>query len=350
LNLQYLRRELPRFAGEVERLGQFLERLGEARHGADRVSTIVRDLRAFSRVDHTPRGPTDLRRVLSSALKVAAPELANRARIVEDYAQVPLVEGDASRLEQVFLNLVVNAAQALNGQDPEHDEIRVTLRAEEPARVVVEVSDNGAGIAPDVLDRVFDPFFSTKPIGVGTGLGLPICHSIVTSLGGDIRVQSELGRGTTFRVTLPALAAADHRPAYLPTPMPSLSERSRSRVLVVDDELPLASMLSRVLADDHAVRITSSAREALEILLGSEEFDLVLCDLLMPGMSGMDLYRELREQRPGLERRLVFMTGGAFTPRASDFLASVPNARIEKPFDLKQVRRLVREIERALTR
>jgi CheY-like chemotaxis protein len=118
-------------------------------------------------------------------------------------------------------------------------------------------------------------------------------------------------------------------------------------VLVVDDELPLASMLSRVLSDEHEVIIATSAREALDELT-QKTFDVVLCDLLMPVMSGMDLYRELKERLPGTEQRMVFMTGGAFTPRAAEFLTTVPNPRLEKPFDLNQVRQLVRKLSRPL--
>jgi DNA-binding NtrC family response regulator len=115
-------------------------------------------------------------------------------------------------------------------------------------------------------------------------------------------------------------------------------------VLVIDDELPVASMLGRVLGDEYDVQLSTSGREALDLLLGEMGFDVVLCDLLMPGMSGMDLYRKLSTQRPGAEKTLVFMTGGAFTPRAAEFLATVPNPRIEKPFDLHKMRRLVRDL------
>jgi two-component system cell cycle sensor histidine kinase/response regulator CckA len=216
----------------------------------------------------------------------------------------------------------------------------VSLRAE-GERVIAEVADNGPGIEGPMLSRVFDPFFTTKP-GVGTGLGLPICHSIVKRLGGEIEVASTKGVGTVFRVSLPVRAR--FRPQRVLTPPPSAAKTTRARVLVVDDELPLASMLSRVLSDEHDVFIATSAREALEQLRRRPDFDVVLCDLLMPAMSGMDLYRELKNQLTGLEERMVFMTGGAFTPRAAEFLASVPNLRLEKPFDLNQVRQLVRKL------
>jgi PAS domain S-box-containing protein len=346
LNLQYLLRELPQIGGNAARLSQLSERLAEAQHGTERVSTIVRDLRTFSEGDEEARGPVDLKRVATSAIKVASAQLRARATLVEEYAEdLPFVYGNAARLEQVFLNLLINAVQALPDGQNQRYEIRVTLRRDGTERVVAEVADTGSGIPSDVLDRVFDPFFTTKPAGTGTGLGLPICHRIVTSLGGEIGVKSRLGQGTVFRVSFPVSKEYAPAPKRSTTPPPGTVHAPRGRVLVVDDELPVASMLGRVLGDEHDVRIATTAREALSLLL-EEEFDVILCDLLMPGMSGMDLHAELSTARPGLEKRLIFMTGGAFTPRASEFLAAVPNHRIEKPFDLREMRRLVRETAR----
>jgi PAS domain S-box-containing protein len=340
LNLEYLIRELPKLAQDQTQLGRLIERLSEARHGAERVSAIVRDLRAFSREERDERAPVDLRRVLSSAAKIAAPEIAARGRLVEQYQDSSRVLANAARLEQVFLNLLINAAQALPA-DQQSGEVCVSLGSH-GERVLVEISDTGAGIPPELLDRVFDPFFSTKPIGIGTGLGLPICHAIVTALGGEISVQSQPGRGTMFRVSLPKLRELPQSFTPAPGSLPQVAG-PRARILIVDDELPVASMLARVLTEQHDVRVSTSGAEALALLL-AEEFDVVLCDLLMPGMSGMDLHRELAEKRPGMEGRLVFMTGGAFTPRAAAFLAGVDNARLEKPFDLARMRRMVLEL------
>lgn len=346
LNLQYLLRELPRFDGEPDRLAHLIDRLDEARHGAERVSTIVRDLRAFSgKSEQDERSAVDLRRVLASAMKVAENQITARAELVEQFEDdVPPVHANAARLEQVFLNLLINAAQAVPPGEKEKHRVRVALGVDEAGKVVAEVADTGAGIAPELLDRVFDPFFTTKPIGIGTGLGLPICHSIVTALGGEINVESAVGKGTVFRVVLPAYRQKYQKPVRSLTPPQLTAHEHRSRVLVVDDELPVASMLGRVLGDEFDVQLSTTGRQALDLLLGDSEFDVVLCDLLMPGMSGMDLYHQLAAQRPGMEQRLVFMTGGAFTPRAAEFLATVPNPRIEKPFDLHQMRRLVRRL------
>ncbi len=348
LNLQYLLRELPQLTASEQRLEQLLDRLKEAQHGAERVSSIVRDLREFSSTDQEQVNPVDLRLVLAAAIKVAGSQIAARARLVESYEDVPTVRGNAAKLEQVFLNLLTNATQALPPGHPEHHEIRVTLKADGPGSATVEISDTGSGIPPELLDRVFDPFFTTKPAGVGTGLGLPICHNIVSSLGGEIRARSELGKGTSFRVSLHVMHAEPISYHATPTPFAAVTPVSgrRGQVLVVDDELAVANMLSRLLSDEHDVEVRTTGQEALELLLGDREFHVVMCDLLMPGMSGMALYEQLAAARPGLERRLVFMTGGAFTHRAAEFLNTVDNPRVEKPFDVRKVRRLVRELAR----
>jgi PAS domain S-box-containing protein len=354
LNLQYLMRELPRFDGDETRLQGLLERLAEAEHGARRVSTIVGDLRTLARPEETNREPVAVPKALSAAIKVAGVELRRRARVIEVYENVPYVDASPTRLEQVFVNLLVNAGHAVKEGRPDDNEIRVAAFGQ-GGQVVVEVSDTGTGISPETLGRVFDPFFTTKPRGLGTGLGLPISRGIVKSLGGEITVTSVVGVGTTFRVTLPALPDDDPRlappaeDAHIstvgPLPDPSL-RRARARVLVVDDEPLVADMLRRTLADGHDVTVATDARTALDFVLSGAEFDLIFCDLLMPRMSGMDLYTALRAERPGVEDRIVFMTGGAFTERAAAFLATVPNRKMSKPFDLDELERVVSKAAR----
>jgi PAS domain S-box-containing protein len=212
-NLGYLAKRVERLANDAPNvdLDEIIEACEEARGGAERVQTIVDDLRAFSRVDDQKMGPVDVHGVLESSLKLAGTELQRRARLVKDFASVPPVRASDSRLGQVFLNLLVNAIQALpEGGDRDDQEIRLATRLEH-GYVMVEVRDSGPGIPSEIMDRVFDPFFTTKPVGVGTGLGLSICHSIVTTLGGEIHVESGTGGGTTFRVLLPADVPPDER-------------------------------------------------------------------------------------------------------------------------------------------
>ncbi len=233
LNLQYLIREIPKLGTSDDRIGQLVERLREARHGAERVSAIVRDLRTFSRADEESVGAVELRRVLLSAIKVARSQLMDRGQIIEILDDVPMVRGNASRLEQVFLNLLINAIQALSGTSSEANVIRIRVARAGDYVVVVEITDTGVGIPPQHLDRVFDPFFTTKPVGLGTGLGLPICHSIITKMGGAISVSSEVGKGSTFRIKLPI--EREEQVTMVRTPTPPLARAlQRVRVLVVE--------------------------------------------------------------------------------------------------------------------
>jgi len=343
LNLEWIARKLPDLKRDPSSMEGLMAMLDEARQGAERVSTIVRELRSFSRADGDSRHPVDLARVVQSAIRMVGNEIRYRARVVTSFETVRPVWGNEARLEQVVVNLLLNAAQAMPEARSEENEIRVELRPDGDRQAVLEVHDNGAGIAPEVLPRIFDPFFTTKPVGLGTGLGLSICHGIVTTLGGQIAAYSEPDRGTTFRVVLPTSETiARDAPASTSRPPASQGGR-RARVLVIDDELPIANTLRDLLAPEHQVVAAASAREGL-VQLDAEEFDVVFCDLMMPGMSGIELYERVRTQRPGLEQRIVFMTGGAFTTRAAEFLASVDNLRVEKPFSLGLIESIVRDM------
>jgi PAS domain S-box-containing protein len=311
------------------------EQLRRAREGAQRVRRIVRDLKSFSRADEETIAPTDLRKSLDTAITLVFNEIKHRARLVKEYDGLPAVRANEARLGQVFINLLVNAAQAMPEGNIEQNVLRVVGRADAVGNAVVEIHDTGCGIPPENLDRIFEPFFTTKPIGEGTGLGLAICHGIVTSLGGTLTVQSEVGKGTIFRILLPAArsegAAAQSAPRALPRPA------LRGKVLIIDDEKDLTDVTTDGLAALHDVRATQDAREALEWLAAGERFDLILCDMMMPLMTGMEFYTRLAAQVPQQADMVVFMTGGAFTPRAREFLARLPNLRLEKPFDLNHI-------------
>ncbi|WNG44561.1 histidine kinase [Archangium minus] len=212
-NLDYVQQQLVRTAGTStpEEHQELLEALADARDGAERVRLIVRDLKVLSHPNDMERGPVDIVATLRGAVKVAAHELRDRARLVETLDAVAPVNGHTARLCQVFLNLLINAAHAISPGRAEQNEIRLSVRMCDAHRVVVEVSDTGCGIPPEHLDRIFNPFFTTKPVGVGTGLGLSVCHGIVTALGGELSVESEQGRGSTFRVHLPVYEADEPR-------------------------------------------------------------------------------------------------------------------------------------------
>jgi CheY-like chemotaxis protein/anti-sigma regulatory factor (Ser/Thr protein kinase) len=284
----------------------------------------------------------DLRAVMDSAAKMAAGELRPRAQLIRDYvADVPPVEGNEARLAQVFLNLIINAAQALPEGQPEQNEVRLTLRGHE-GQVVAEVRDTGCGIPPEVLGRIFDPFFTTKPVGVGTGLGLALCHAFISAMSGRIEVESQVGKGTVFRVVLPAASVPEQRSPQ--APQVQLSGMSRGRVLVVDDDPLVSAALRRTLVREHEVEVVLSSRQALELLISpAGDFDVILCDLMMPEMTGMELHAHLEESAPQRARRMVFITGGAYTPAARSFLERVNNPRVEKPFEPEKLRAQILE-------
>jgi signal transduction histidine kinase/CheY-like chemotaxis protein len=342
LNLEYLRQQLPRLAEEPGRLSDLMVRVRDACHGAERVATIVRDLRTFARGDDGSRGPVDLREIIEAAINIAGNTLKQSARIVRDYGDASLVEASANRLEQVFLNLLLNAAQALPNGDPERDEIRVRLYGDQQ-RVIAEISDTGSGIPDQVIGRIFEPFFTTKPVGVGTGLGLPICRSILAAHGGTIEVESRPGEGATFRIVLPASSTTRTSPRRTSS-RPLVSVGPRGRVLVVDDEVAVGSTLRLVLQREHDVQLATSGEEALRLLASGTDFHAIVCDLMMPGMTGVDLYEAIRAVHPGLEERMVFMTGGALLAKTEDFLSRVKNPLLEKPFDVPLVRRTLERL------
>lgn len=318
--------------------------LRDAHEAAERVSNIARDLKIFSRSSNEEqRGPVDIERVLESAVRMASNEIRHRASVVRHYDTVPPVHGNEARLGQVFLNLVVNASQAIPEGRASENTIKLSIRGGENNRVVVQISDTGSGMAPEIVSRIFDPFFTTKPDSVGTGLGLAICHRIVSSFGGDISVESRPGHGTTFSVSMPRAGTS------LPTveaPVAAQSIKRRGRLLVVDDEPMLCATIERILSSEHDVTILQSAKQALQLIERGDHFDLILSDVMMPQMTGIEFHQALLQIGPALADKVVFMTGGAFSAEASAFLDRFPHRTIDKPFKFTALRNLVQELMR----
>ncbi len=325
---------------EGTKLGDVRAALADVSEAAWRVRNIVRDLKVFSRADEERQGPVDVHAVLDSSARMAQNEIRHRARLVRNFGEVPWVEANESRLGQVFLNLFINAAQAIEGGTIEANEIRVSTALDPSGRVAIEVTDTGCGMSPTVAARIFDPFFTTKAIGVGTGLGLAICHRIVADCGGEITLHSEVGHGTTFRVLLlPARKIARRDPA----PVLPARRTGRARILVIDDEPAIGSVIQRALETEGNVETSTSAAAVLRQIADGARYDVIFCDLMMPDTTGMDFYAGLQRTVPELADRVVFLTGGAFTPRARAFLDTVTNVRLDKPFDLQSLRRVLRE-------
>jgi two-component system, cell cycle sensor histidine kinase and response regulator CckA len=345
--LAYVIANLSFIQEEVEELGETLsptkskglrELIAQAEDGAERVRVIIRDLKSFSRVDSADDGPVEIQRVLDSAVNMAWNEIRHRAQLQKRCADVPPVRGNEARLGQVFLNLLVNAAQAIPVGHAGDNQITLTVQ-QRGEQVIVEIADTGAGIARDVLPRIFDPFFTTKPVGVGTGLGLSICHNIVSGCGGEITVESTEGKGSTFRVSLPIALSKSLRPRAAPS-LPVQAQGRRLRILLVDDEPSVVRALQRALRE-HELVVAFSGAEAVEVLDSGQQFDLIFCDLMMAQLSGMEVFDIVKRRFPQLIDRFVFMTGGAFTQQAKDFLSGVSNPVVEKPFDIRALRLLV---------
>jgi PAS domain S-box-containing protein len=329
--------------GTVE-VGELRSMLLDVRTGGERVSEIVRSMRLLARGDTAQRERVNVNDCVEQSIAFAANTLRYRAQLIRELAPDLYVHAKASQLSQVIVNLLANAAHALPENAPRQNEIRVVTRRDGDL-VLIEVADNGPGIPESQQARIFEPFFSTKSASEGMGLGLSISRNIVEGLGGQISVRSEQGGGSVFCVSLPAAppvgAAAEQQPSAPPRPSGIVPAAARPRVLVVDDEAAIAGLLARALGNEAYEVTTVKGGHAALKALEAYRFDLILCDLMMPEMSGEDIYWEVTRRRPQLAHRFVFMTGGAFTPRGRQFLASVPAPVLEKPFRISDLLRCV---------
>jgi signal transduction histidine kinase/CheY-like chemotaxis protein len=347
-SLELMSKQLPEHDGTASALGsqptEWLRRqLERAQGGAERMRLIVRGLQAFTQADEEIVGVIDPRRTLDTSITLVSSEIRRRARFVTDYEALPAVRGNEARLGQVFLNLLVNATQAIPAGAAGHHEIRVSGCADAEGRAVVEIRDTGSGIDPDHLARIFDPFFTTKAPNVGTGLGLALCYAIIRSLDGQITVESEPGKGSVFRVVLPGVEAAV--PTAVPPTVVAPRTEPRGRLLFIDDEKDLCELMPDALARFHDVVTATCARQALALLAAGERFDVILCDVRMPEMTGIDFYMRLETENPAQASRVVLMSGG-FTHRPGDPPIALPRRLFKKPFQIEQILCLMREAPR----
>jgi C4-dicarboxylate-specific signal transduction histidine kinase/CheY-like chemotaxis protein len=337
-NLDYARAALA--APAPAALTDTTSALDDALDGAHRVRRLVHDLRTYSYSSEHAIDAVDVNAVVDSAIKLAANQIKHLAQLSVTCGAVPRVSANEPRLVQIVLNLLINAAQAIPEGDAEHNRLEVRTFAGADGRVAIAIRDTGCGIPPEVLQRIFDPFYTTKPIGVGTGLGLFICHGLVTSFGGEITVDSEVGHGSTFTVWLPAAALATDAPAAAPA---AQGETPALRLLVVDDDARVGRSIERLARGVHAVTVVTSGAEALARLARGEAFDLILCDIMMPEMDGPDFHAALGALDPTRLGSVVFMTGGTFTARTRDFVAGLTGKTLEKPFSRQALLAVIRE-------
>jgi signal transduction histidine kinase len=314
--------------GAPEHYSTIREALGHALTGATAVQRIVKSLSTFSRAGAEKREPIDVCRVLDLALDLTANEIRHRASLSKHYGPVPLVHADQGRLGQVFVNLLVNAAQSLDPAKIRTNRVQITTLTDAKGWAVVELRDTGSGISPAILSRIFDPFFSTKPIGTGTGLGLSICHGIVASLGGRIEVESKIDEGSLFRVVLPPIAAVESEPVAPASERPA----ARAHLLIIDDDAAVLRVLAQNCGRHYQVTTTTSAKDALVRISAGDRFDLIHCDLMMPELDGAAFAQKLAELAPEMVSRLALTTGGAFDDRGNALLEQRRYPVIHKPF------------------
>jgi PAS domain S-box-containing protein len=346
-NVQYVLDRLVERSSEGGKTDELVQLLRDALEGAGRIRSVVRDLRTFSRLESEEHGAVDMAEVVDSALAIVTNELKHRARVVKRYAAVAPVRGHSSRLGQVFLNLLTNAAQAIPAGHAASNEVRIDIEPGSESSVVVTIRDSGEGISPEVIGKIFDPFFTTKPVGQGTGLGLSICQRIVAEHEGTLEVESRRGEGATFRVSLPAMAVAPNAVSRPVPPADTETKAERASVLVVDDELGVLRIATLVLGDDHDVSVVRSGEAALAKIQAGERFDVIFCDMMMPTMAGPEVYERLRAIDEEQAARVVFMSGGVFSLEARAVLERLPNERLDKPFRAETLHALVRSVRDA---
>jgi len=255
---------------------------------------------------------------------------------------LPSLWADPDQLHQVVVNLITNAHQAMSEVPPPRCLTCITRYDPERARVILETTDTGPGIPPEIAARIFEPFFTTKPPGAGTGLGLSLCKGIVERHGGTIWVESQPGQGAIFRIELPveapAVATPITRPIETPLPLQAVA------ILVVDDEPTVAGVLAEMLSlDGHQVEIATNGVMALD-KLQERSYDLILSDLRMPELDGPGLYRELASRHPKLLRHIIFLTGDALSPQVQTFLEQTQVPSLHKPFTLEGLRRVIHQV------
>jgi two-component system cell cycle sensor histidine kinase/response regulator CckA len=315
-------------------LKEAIDSMKDIQFASERIRKIVSDLKFFSQPQTEIIKPVDINELLEWAVRLTSNQIRHCGVLKKKFTSKSMVSGSELRLGQVFANIILNATQSMEALEFENNLIEIST-SDQNGYVVVEIRDTGCGMSPEVMKRIFDPFFTTKPAGVGTGLGLSISRGIIHSMEGTIEVKSLVGKGSTFKVQLPRFL--ENHSEMDPEKQEILKLR-KSKVLIVDDEPLLLKLIYRTLSEDHEVVVKESSVEALQFIRANPSFDIILCDLMMPEMSGMELFDKVTENLPEMSERFAFMTGGAFTDTANQFIENMTNKKLDKPFtpsDLK---------------
>jgi len=314
--------------------------------GAQRVAAIIRKLLTFARQQKPEQRFANINEIISTTLDLRTYELAsNNIRVAFQPARdLPMTIVDPGQLQQVFLNLIINAETEMKLAKGGG---KLSIKTEQVDNTIrISFKDNGPGIAKENLERIFDPFVTTREVGQGTGLGLNVCHGIITEHKGRIWVESKLGRGATFIVELP-IVTEDSQLVLLEPTVEEPKKATKAKILVIDDEPVIRQFVSRVLSEEgHEVEALDNAKDALK-RIKSKRYSLILLDIKMPGIGGIELYKQFQGIAPSLKKRVVFITGDVMGKRTTDFLAKTKAPYMMKPFDAEQLKT---EINRILAR
>jgi PAS domain S-box-containing protein len=317
------------------------------RAAAERCARIVKTFLAMARQHKPQHTAVRINRIIEDSLEILGYSLrTGGVEVVTQFApDLPEIAADADQLHQVFINLIINAQQALADR-PEPRRLRISSCHDPYTKDIwVEVADNGPGIPEDIRSRIFDPYFTTKPVGSGTGVGLAVSLGIVEAHGGRLTVSCPPEGGAVFVVRLPVHAAeAVEAEAVVPEP----AGGGGKRILIVDDEPDVSALLADILANDrYGIDVAASGREALRLLAENDGYEAILSDLRMPEMDGPALYREIERRWPDLARKVIFVTGDSLSSNVQAFLGSARCPVIEKPFIPAEVRQKVAQLENA---
>lgn len=311
--------------------------------GMGRISSILRDLKNFSRIEQESVETVHVNEIVNASCNLVHNQIRHRAQLIKELGDVPTINADRNKLTQVLMNLLMNAAQAIpEGKTDAIVKIRSRVVGD---RIELDVVDSGVGIPDDVQKKIFEPFYTTKSRDKGTGLGLALCADIVRQHGGSIEVASELGRGSRFTVSVPrdtGLIPGEH---IVPVELTATVDSGRTgRILVVDDEMMLLKAYKRSLGRRHDVVLAHGGEEALAILAEDDAFDVIICDLMMPGIDGIRVFHSTVERTPGLRSRFIFCSGGAFTPRTREFCGQIDLPVHEKPLTPADIESAIQDV------
>jgi len=317
-----------------------LERILEE---ADRSARIVKNLLTFARQHRPEKRLVSVNQVIESVLNLRAYQLrVDNIVVTTDLDEhLPPILLDSYQIQQVLFNIITNAHQAMvSHRGAGHLHVASQLARNGDVLWII-IRDDGPGIAPEIINHIFDPFFTTKDVGEGTGLGLSICFGIMKEHGGDIWVESEVGQGSTFFLELPVRPTIEEKPVGGAPVGVSRIEGQGKRILVVDDEQHILTLLSRILTREGCIVEVVDNGDAAARKLAAQHWDLIISDVKMPGMDGRRLYAHVLATQPDLARRIIFTTGDTASESTLAFLTELGRPYLKKPFLTETVRRVV---------